>query len=251
MVLNCIAVDDEPLALELTASYINQTPFLNLVGTFTSAIEALNFLHENPVDLLFLDINMPGLNGMELARIINAGKHERPRKIIFTTAYNQYALEGFQVNALDYLLKPYNYVDFLGAANKALEFYQLINKTAPEPLEEPPVLPSSNEEFLFVKVEYQYIKLALKDILYVESLGDYIRIHLSSSEKPVMSLMTLKSLEEKLPSSRFMRVHRSFIIALDKIDAVTKNSVQIGKVLINVTDQYREPFNEYIKKWIQ
>lgn len=251
MVLNCIAVDDEPLALELTASYINQTPFLNLVGSFTSAIEALNFLHENPVDLLFLDINMPGLNGMELARIVNAGKQERPRKIIFTTAYNQYALEGFQVNALDYLLKPYNYVDFLSAANKALEFYQLIDKAVSEPSETPPIVSSPNEDFLFVKVEYQYLKLALSDIRYIESLGDYIRIHLTSTEKPVMSLMTLKSLEEKLPANRFMRVHRSFIIALDKIDAVTKNSVQIGKVLINVTEQYREPFNEYIKKWIQ
>jgi two-component system, LytTR family, response regulator LytT len=250
MVLNCIAVDDEPLALDLTASYIHQTPFLNLVGNFTSAIEALNYLHENPVDLLFLDINMPGLNGMELARIVNAGKQQRPRKIIFTTAYNQYALEGFQVNALDYLLKPYNYVDFLGAATKALEFYRLIDKTAPEAVDAAPVPASAGDDFIFVKVEYQYIKLALKDIRYIESLGDYIRIHLSSTEKPVMSLMTLKSLEEKLPANRFMRVHRSFIIALDKIDSVTRNSVQIGKVLINVTEQYREPFNDYLKKWI-
>ncbi|MDB5121329.1 MAG: ypdB 2 [Sphingobacteriales bacterium] len=249
MIINSIAVDDEPLALDLTVTYINQTPFLNLVGSFTSAIDALTFLHENAVDLIFLDISMPGLNGMELARIINTNKQERPRKIIFTTAFNQYALEGYQVSALDYLLKPYNYVDFLNAANKALQFYELIAKEAPVN-SELPVSASAQDEYLYVKVEYQYIKLFLKDILYVESLGDYIKFHLVNTAKPVMSLMTLKSLEEKIPASQFMRIHRSFIIALDKIDAVTKNSVQIGKMIINVTDQYKESFNQYLKKWI-
>lgn len=250
MVINCIAVDDEPLALDLTVSYINQTPFLNLVGSFASGIEALTFMRDNPVDLIFLDISMPGLNGMELARIINSGKQERPRKVIFTTAYNQYALEGYQVSALDYLLKPYNYVDFLNAANKALEFYELISKEAVIMIESQVAAPAPQENYVYVKVEYQYVKLALKDILYVESLGDYIRIHLNKIEKPVMSLMTLKSFEEKVPANQFMRIHRSFIIALDKIDAVTKNSVQIGKILINVTDQYKEPFTQYLKKWL-
>ncbi|MDB5012444.1 MAG: ypdB 2 [Daejeonella sp.] len=249
MIINCIAVDDEPLALDLTVTYINQTPFLNLIGSFTSGIDALTFLHDNAVDLIFLDISMPGLNGMELARIINTGKQERPRKIIFTTAFNQYALEGYQVSALDYLLKPYNYVDFLNAANKALQFYELISKEAPV-VSELPASSSNQEEYIYVKVEYQYMKLFLKDILYVESLGDYIKFHLAKTDKPVMSLMTLKSLEEKIPASQFMRIHRSFIIALDKIDAVTKNSVQIGKMIINVTDQYKESFNQYLKKWI-
>lgn len=250
MIINCIAVDDEPLALDLTVTYINQTPFLNLVGSFTSGVDALTFLHENAVDLIFLDISMPGLNGMELARIINTNKQEKPRKVIFTTAFNQYALEGYQVSALDYLLKPYNYVDFLNAANKALQFYELISKEASPSLENPVSPPAVQEEYLYVKVEYQYIKLFLKDILYVESLGDYIKFHLEKSDKPVMSLMTLKSLEEKIPAGQFMRIHRSFIIALDKIDAVTKNSVQIGKMLINVTDQYKEAFNQYLKRWI-
>ena len=249
MIINCIAVDDEPLALDLTVTYINQTPFLNLVGSFTSGIDALTFLHENVVDLIFLDISMPGLNGMELARIINSGKPERPRKIIFTTAFNQYALEGYQVSALDYLLKPYNYVDFLNAASKALQFYELILKESPTVVEQA-ISPPKSEEYLYVKVEYQYIKLFLKDILYIESLGDYIKFHLINTSKPVMSLMTLKSLEEKIPVNRFMRIHRSFIIALDKIDAVTKNSVQIGKVIINVTDQYKESFSQYLRKWI-
>lgn len=249
MVINCIAVDDEPLALDLTVSYINQTPFLKLLGSFTSGIDALTFLHENEVDLIFMDISMPGLNGMELARIINSGKQERPRKIIFTTAFNQYALEGYQVSALDYLLKPYNYVDFLNAANKALEFYELVGKDT-SVSSVPTNIASSNDEYLYVKVEFQYIKLSLKAILYVESMGDYIRIHLNNADKPVMSLMTLKSLEEKVPPGQFMRIHRSFIIALDKIDAVTKNSVQIGKIQINVTDQYKETFNQYLKKWL-
>lgn len=250
MIINCIAVDDEPLALDLTVTYVNQTPFLNLVGSFTSGVDALTFLHENAVDLIFLDISMPGLNGMELARIINTGKQEKPRKIIFTTAFNQYALEGYQVSALDYLLKPYNYVDFLNAANKALQFYELISKEVPTAPEMNSITSINLDEYLYVKVEYQYVKLFLKDILYVESLGDYIKFHLVKTDKPVMSLMTLKSLEEKIPTSQFMRIHRSFIIALDKIDAVTKNSVQIGKMIINVTDQYRESFNQYLKRWI-
>lgn len=250
MIINCIAVDDEPLALDLTVTYANQTPFLNLIGGFTSGIDALTFLHENVVDLIFLDISMPGLNGMELARIINTGKQERPRKVIFTTAFNQYALEGYQVSALDYLLKPYNYVDFLNAANKALQFYELISKGSPILPELSASSSPNTEEYLYVKVEYQYVKLFLKDILYVESLGDYIKFHLVKVDKPVMSLMTLKALEEKVPAGQFMRIHRSFIIALDKIDAVTKNSVQIGKIIFNVTDQYKELFNQYLKKWI-
>lgn len=248
MIINCIAVDDEPLALDLTVSYISQTPFLKLDQSFTSGIDALNFLHDNEVDLIFLDISMPGLNGMELARIVNSAGRERPVKIIFTTAFNQYALEGYQVNALDYLLKPYNYADFLNAANKALSFFQLVAKTSNSD-ETPGSAPG--DDFIYVKVEYQYIKLSLKDILYVESMGDYIRIYLENVEKPVMSLMTLKSLEERIPTNQFMRIHRSFIIALNKIDAVTKSSVQIGKTSINVTDQYREVFNVYLNKWIR
>jgi two-component system response regulator LytT len=250
MKINSIAVDDEPLALDLTVNYINQTPFLNLLGSFTSAIDALAFLHENDVDLIFLDINMPGLNGMELARIINSTKQKTPKKIIFTTAYNQYALEGYEVSALDYLIKPFNYINFLTAANKALEFYELINKDVASLKEDQSKELTENEDILYVKVEYQYLKVSLRDIIYIESLGDYICIHLVNTEKPVMSLMTLKAIEEKLPDGQFMRIHRSFIIALDKINAITRTSVQIGKTSINVTDQYKEAFNQYLRKWI-
>jgi len=250
MKINSIAVDDEPLALDLTVAYINQTPFLDLIGSFTSAIDALTFLHEHEVDLIFLDINMPGLNGMELARIITNSKQNSPTKIIFTTAYNQYALEGYEVSALDYLIKPFNYINFLTAANKAQEFYKLIKSDSLLVKEEPVKDIADTEDILYVKVEYQYIKVSLKTILYIESLGDYIGIHLNNTDKPIMSLMTLKFIEEKLPPGQFMRIHRSFIISLDKIDAITRTSVQIGKTLINVTDQYKEAFNQYLRKWI-
>jgi two-component system response regulator LytT len=250
MKINSIAVDDEPLALDLTVNYINQTPFLNLMGSFTSGIDALAFLHEHEVDLIFLDINMPGLNGMELARIVNSTRQKVPTKIIFTTAYNQYALEGYEVSALDYLIKPFNYSSFLNAANKALEFYELINKDVAFLREDQPKDVNESEDILYVKVEYQYLKVSLRDIIYIESLGDYVCIHLVNTEKPVMSLMTLKAIEEKLPDGQFMRIHRSFIIALDKINAITRTSVQIGKTSINVTDQYKEVFNQYLRKWI-
>ncbi len=251
MIISCIAVDDEPLALDLTVSYIKQTPYLNLLGSFGSSIEALAFLHQNEVNLIFLDISIPGLSGMELARIINTEKHKTPSKIIFTTAYDQYALEGYQVNALDYLVKPYNYVDFSIAANKALDYFSLLNKAA-STIEEPnmPVNASSDEEFIYVKVEYQFVKLQVKDILYIQGLGDYIRIHLTTSDRPVMSLMTLKAFEEKMPASKFMRLHRSYIVSLDKIDSVTKNSVQIGKEIIPVTEQYKDVFNKYLNKFL-
>jgi two-component system response regulator LytT len=246
-VLSCIAVDDEPLALDLIVSYIKRTPYLNLLASFSNSIEALAFLHQNEVNLVFLDISIPGLSGMELARILNTEKQRSPSKIIFTTAYNEYALEGYQVNAMDYLVKPFNYVDFSIAANKGLEYFSLLNKaTASAPIEK--INPASDEEFIYVKVEYQFVKLAIKDILYIQSLGDYIRIHLKTSDRPVMSLMTLKAFEEKMPASRFMRIHRSYIVALDKIDSVTKNSVQIGKELIPVTEQYKEVFNKYLNQ---
>ena len=251
MTINCIAVDDEPLALDLTVSYIKQTPYLNLLGSFGSSIDALAFLHQNEVNLVFLDISIPGLSGMELARILSTEKQRSPSKIIFTTAYNQYALEGYQVNALDYLLKPFNYVDFSIAANKGLEYFSLLNKAASpvtEVVNNPGAASPAAEEFIYVKVEYQHVKLNVKDILYVQSLGDYIRIHLKTSDRPVMSLMTMKAFEEKMPESKFMRIHRSFIVALDKIDSVTKTSVQIGKEIIPVTEQYKDVFNVYLNK---
>ena len=239
MTLNCIAVDDEPLALGLVCRFIEQTPFLHLAGRYPSAVEALKAIHSQKIDLIYLDIQMPDLSGMELARVIGKGP-ETPR-IIFTTAFEQFGIEGYKVDALDYLLKPFNYEEFLRTATKALSYYELINRPAPAP--------NSDDQYLFLKVEYQWVRIALDDILYFEGLKDYVKVHLKNDEKGVLSLTSLKDLEEKLSPKKFMRVHRSFIVALDKITAMTKNSLQIGKKNITVGDQYKDAFNQFVSKW--
>ncbi|WP_428328686.1 LytR/AlgR family response regulator transcription factor [Mucilaginibacter sp.] len=253
MIINCIAVDDEPLALGLVCSFIEQTPFLNLVGRYSSAVEALRAIHSQKVDVVFLDIQMPDLNGIELARVLDNSKTNKPR-IIFTTAYNQFALEGYRVDALDYLLKPFNYEEFLHAAHKALAYAELIKKSTATPIVQPVATANVEEriedEYLFLKVEYQLVRLALNDILYIEGLKDYVKVWLHSAEKPVLSLTSLKSLEEKLPSKKFMRVHRSFIVSLDKINSITRNALQIGKINITVGDQYKEAFSQFLSKWV-
>jgi two-component system response regulator LytT len=252
MILNVIAVDDEPLALGLVSAFIEQTPFLKLVGRFSNAVEALRAIHAQKVDVLFLDIQMPDLNGIELARVLDNSKSNKPR-IIFTTAYNQFALEGYRVDALDYLLKPFNYEEFLHAANKALAYGELLEKSnAPASVTAGPAIAEERieDEYLFLKVEYQLVRIALNDILYIEGLKDYVKVWLKSAEKPILSLTSLKSLEEKLPSKKFMRVHRSFIVSLDKINSITRNALQIGKVNITVGDQYKEAFSQFLSKWV-
>ncbi|QNH60984.1 LytR/AlgR family response regulator transcription factor [Hymenobacter sediminicola] len=246
-VLNCIAVDDEPLALGLACSFIEKTPFLNLVGRYSSGVEALQGLHEHPggVDLIFLDIQMPDLNGMELARTLDRGQPGTGPRIIFTTAFNQYALDGYRVDALDYLVKPFNYEEFLRAATKARAYAERGQSVA-APV---PAPAAAEEEFLFLKVEYQLVKVALSDILYVEGLKDYVKVHLHSAPRPLLSLMSLKSIEEKLPARRFMRIHRSFIVALDKIESVRRLTVQIGPATIAVSDQYKEAFLQFLSRW--
>ncbi len=258
MVLNCIAVDDEPLALGLVAAFIDKTPFLKLTGRYSSAVEALQAIQQQAVDVIFLDIQMPDLTGIELARVIErASGGGRGPRIIFTTAFNQFAVDGYKVDALDYLLKPFNYEEFLRAATKALNYTELLQRAnTPAPLT-PPVVESERkaEDYLFLKVEYQLVRVALDDVLYIEGLKDYVKVHLKQdrdggTHKPILSLTSLKALEEKLPSTRFMRVHRSFIVALDKIEAITRNSIQIGQVTIPVSDQYKEQFNQFVSKWI-
>ena len=245
MILNCIAVDDEPLALSLVCRFIEQTPFLHLAGQYPSAVEALKAIHSQKIDLIYLDIQMPDLSGMELARVIGTGP-ETPR-IIFTTAFAQFGIEGYKVDALDYLLKPFNYQEFLRTATKAHSYYELIHRQTPAPV----VAESeyADDRYLFLKVEYQLVRIALDDILYIEGLKDYVKVHLKNSDKGVLSLTSLKVLEEKLSSRKFMRVHRSFIVALDKITAMTKNSIQIGKKSIAVGDQYKNAFNQFVDKW--
>jgi DNA-binding LytR/AlgR family response regulator len=238
--LNCIAVDDEPLALELLCAFIEQTPFLKLAGRYSSAVEALKGIQGQPIDLIFLDIQMGDLNGIELARVLEGGRIHASPRIIFTTAYHQYAIEGYKVDALDYLLKPFGYEEFLRAAGKARWYAE---RFLPVPVPEP------EEAYLFLKVEYQLMRIDFRDILYLEGLKDYVKVCLQSGSKPILSLTSLKALEEKLPARRFMRIHRSFIVSLEQIKAVTRNSVQIGDITIHVGEQYKEPFHQFISHW--
>ena len=246
MNLKCVAIDDEPLALELLAKFINQTAFLRLEGKFSNAIEALAFINQNEVQLIFMDIQMPDLSGMELARILDGKKNSDKTRIIFCTAYHQFAIEGYKVEALDYLLKPYSYEDFLNAATKAYQYFDRVsNASTPKAAE-----PAAQQDYIFLKVEYQLVKVMLKDITHVEAYKDYVKVHLRSKANPILSLTSMKSMEELLPSDRFMRVHRSFIVALDQIDSVSKNVIQIGGHHIAVGENYKDQFLEFLAKWM-
>jgi len=245
----CIAVDDEPVALDIISSYILKTPFLSLAGKFSSAVYALKVLHnQSEIQLLFLDINMADLNGIELAKIIEQSENRKNIRIIFTTAYDQYALESYKVNALDYLLKPFSFVDFSKAAAKALDYYLMKDHQQPKPFN-PSVL-LAEQEFIYLKVEYQLVKVNISHILYIEGLKDYVKVFLMNEEKPILTLISLKTLEEKLPAKSFLRLHRSFIVALDKIKSVTKNSVQVGQTTIPVTEQYKDVYTGFLNKWV-
>jgi two-component system, LytTR family, response regulator LytT len=250
MKINCIAVDDEPFALSLISSYIEKTPFLNLIDRYTNGIEALKAIHEQPaIQLLFLDIRMTDLSGIELARIIEQTGRKKNVRIIFTTAYDQYALEGFKVDALDYLLKPFNFVDFSRAATKAYDYFIMLEHSL-NPVNTGVVTGQPEKNYLYLKVDYQLVKVDTADILYIEGLKDYVKLFLKNQDKPLLTLTSLKSLEEKLPAVAFLRIHRSFIVGVDQIKSVTKNSVQIGQTSIPVTDQYKDGFTELLKKWL-
>lgn len=236
MVLNCYIIDDEPLALDLMESYVNKTPFLSLQGKSTSAIHALKELQTKEIDILFLDIQMPELSGMEFSRIIG-GKC----RIIFTTAFEQYALDSYKVNALDYLLKPISYVDFLQSVNKAQKWFQMVRTSERKS-------PDEEIDSIFVKTEYKLVQIELKKILYVEGLKDYVKIYVENEPHPILSLMSLKSLEEKLPSSRFVRVHRSFIVQLSQIKIIERNRIIFGKQYIPISDSYKNTFFEYLNQ---
>ncbi len=249
MKINCIAVDDEPFALSLITSYIEKTPFLNLVAAYTNGVEGLKAIHEQPsIQLIFLDIRMADLSGIELARIVEQTGRNKQLRIVFTTAYDQYALEGFKVDALDYLLKPFSFVDFSRAATKAHDYFIMLeNSRNSFTASATPKVPA--RKYLYLKVDYQLQKIDIAEILYIESLKDYVKLFLKGEEKPMLTLTSLKSLEEKLASPAFLRIHRSFIVGVEHIRSVTKNSVQIGQTTIQVTDQYREGFAELLKNW--
>jgi two-component system response regulator LytT len=250
MRINCIAVDDEPHALGLIRSYIEKTSFLNLVGGFTNGVEGLKATQEQPsIQLIFLDIRMTDLSGIELARIIEQTGRKRNLRIIFTTAYDQYAVEGFKVDALDYLLKPFSFVDFTRAATKAYDYFHLLQQSA-NPVGVNGVMGQPEKKYLYLKVDYQLQKVDISSILYIEGLKDYVKVFLKGQEKPLLTLSSLKSLEEKLPAEAFLRIHRSFIVGVDHVRSVTKNSVQIEQMTIPVTDQFKVGFTEFLKNWL-
>lgn len=228
MILNCAIVDDEPLALSLLESYVNKTPFLNLTGKYSSAMQAMKELPDMKVNLLFLDIQMPELNGLEFSRMVDP-----QTRIVFTTAFGQYAIDGYRVNALDYLLKPISYPDFLQAANKALQWFDLVQK--PE-----------EKESIYVKSDYKLVQIELKKILYIEGLKDCIKIYLEDSPKPILSLMSMKSMEELLPANRFMRVHRSYIVQKEKIRIIDRGRIVFDKTYIPISDSYKQAFQSFL-----
>lgn len=247
MTLNCIAVDDEPLALGLICSFIEKTPFLNLAGSFSSGIKAMEMLHENKVDVIFLDIQMPDLTGIQMARLLDSQPGSGKPRVIFTTAFNNFALEGYKVDALDYLLKPFDYEEFLKAANKARAYAELLQ---PAIQHSPTPQQQSEEEYIFLKVEYQLVRVAIKDIIYIEGLKDYVKVYLENTDKPILTLTSLKALEQKLSPKSFMRVHRSYIVSLNKVSSVTKNSLNISDHTITIGEQYKDAFNAYLSKWM-
>ena len=227
MKINCLAIDDEPLALKQMVNYIEKTPFLNLVSATLSPIEALEILDNETIHLLFIDIQMPDLNGIELTKSLT-----NPPKIIFTTAFENYAIEGFKVNAVDYLLKPISYQDFLSASNRAKEVLSLKKVGV------------IVDDFIFIRSENKMIKIILSEITHVEGLKDYLKIFYQGNYQ--LTLMTFKALLEKLPAN-FMRIHRSHIINLDKIDSIEKNKVKIDAYEVPVGDSYKKEFSKFIE----
>lgn len=243
MKLRCAIVDDEPLALGLLESYVKKTPLLELNGAYSSAIQAMKNLPENPVNLIFLDIQMPELNGLEFSRMI-----PQDTRIIFTTAFEQYALDGYKVNALDYLLKPVSYSDFMQAVNKAIKWFELQQKA--EENSNNFIQASSESNYIYIKSDYKLIQINLDKILYIEGLKDYIKIHLEDEPRPILSLVSMRAMEEKLPSSRFLRVHRSFIVQKQKIKVIDKGRIVFGKEYIPISDSYKQELQNYVNEHI-
>lgn len=234
--LKCIAIDDEPLALGQIKSYIERIPFLELVKACQSAVEAMECVSKGNIDLLFVDINMPDLNGLDFVKSLNP----RPM-VVFTTAYSEYAIEGFKVDAIDYLLKPFGFADLLKAANKAQKFSGMAKESEGDIQE--------NGGYIFVKTDYKIVHIRIKDIKYVESMSEYVRIFVEGEPKPIITLLTMRKLEDALPEKDFMRVHRSYIVNLSKITEISRMRIIFDKdVYIPVGDLYKDKFNEYLER---
>lgn len=229
MTITCAIIDDEPLAAGLLESYARKTPYLHLIGSYNSAILAMKDLRDNPVQLLFLDIQMPELSGIEFAKIL-----PKDTRVIFTTAFPQYAVEGYKVNALDYLLKPVSYEDFLKSTDKALEWFSVIQRQDAY----------RRDRFMFVKTDYKLQRVNLDDILFIEGLKDYVRFYLKDGEK-VMSLMSMKKLEEYLPKPEFLRTHRSYIVHMTETPLVDRFRIVFGENYIPVSENYKDDVQNY------
>lgn len=242
MSIACMIVDDDEMAVFHLRSLVDNTPFLNLLSFYTDPNEGLLAIENQAPKLVFLDINMPGLNGIELAHLVNDRMGTDAPRIIFTTGFDHFAIDGYKVNALDYLLKPIEHGAFLKSAYKAkadIDSSKQLQIT----------VDYTEYDFIFLRVEYELVKVYLKNILYIEGFKDYVKVYVTNTDGFIKSLTTMKSLEEKLKDGAFMRVHRSFIVSLDKIDSVTRSTIRFEKILIPVSEQYREPFKKFIDKW--
>lgn len=237
--IRCLVVDDEPLAIDIIADYISKIPFLELTATFQNPIEALGFVQDGKADLVFLDVQMPELTGIQFLKIAN-GKC----KVILTTAYQQYALEGYELNVVDYLLKPIAFERFYKAAQKAQELICNIPAANPAAAENPSKTTITND-FIFVKTEHKIQKIYLNDILFIEGLKDYISIYTKTER--VITLQSMKKMEEVLPEHQFIRVHKSYILALDKIESIERSRITITNKIIPIGDTYRESFFKMIE----
>lgn len=230
--INCIAVDDEKLVLDLLVDNIRKVPFLRLVARCRNALEAAEALHKEKVDLIFLDIQMPGLNGLQFVRSL-----KQPPMVIFVTAYGEHAVEGFDLDAVDYLLKPVSFERFLKACNKAYEAFNGRQKL--QAREEQP-------GYFFVFVEYNQVKVTIADILYIEGMKDYVKIYMASSARPIITKMSMKNLEERLSGNRFLRIHKSYIVSADRVTAVKRDLVCIGNVELPVSETYKAGVDELL-----
>lgn len=239
MNLNCVIIDDEPLAQKLLQDYVKRTPFLQLLGTYSNAIQAMkDLVGKSPIQLMFLDIQMPGINGIEFSKMVNA-----ETRIIFTTAFEQYALDSYKVNALDYLLKPISYEDFMQSVNKAVNWFDLQKRNKPTPIHS-----NTSEEYIYVKSDYKLLQIPLNQILYIEGLKDYVKIHLDGEQKNILSLLSMKIMEEHLPSDRFIRVHRSYIVQKSKIKIIDRGRIVFGKNYVPISDSYKQDLLSYINE---
>ena len=241
--IRCLAIDDEPLALEQLKTYISKIPFLTLEDSCMSALAASKILAEKPIDAIFIDINMPDLNGMDFVKSLY-----NPPMIVFTTAYSEYAIEGYKVDAVDYLLKPFGLNDFQRAANKVLRQYQLKLPQASDSAETDKPTSVEDNDVLFVKSEYRMVRISIKQIRYVEAMSEYLRIYLTNESKPVIALLSMKKLEEHLPKN-FMRVHRSYIVNLQQIQQVERGRIVMDRsTYIPVSDGYKDAFNQFLSE---